>query len=450
MKNINRIEKQLKRRFDEIFFVDTNNFTHDSFEYFFKRIADFYEYIYTTQSEFINNFSTKINLIDEQVKNEEINLGSIASEVNEILNKLRNDSEFKQIVKEGETEYKNHKSGISEVSPKESIYQATSFGLLSSDLDENITIYNAKDILSRLTDILYNLIDLKKGSIIEGMTGIARDLEEKIIICDSFIEIINTKFDFARVDSYRKIQSIWEEVYKKKPTNRLVGLEFYLIRKQLLTQHSIEGFPAKKYCDEYTFHVKRFFNAVLDWLEEQNFIEESLIDFEIWAEFVNNESFQNLFEECNKKKDRKKEIEKKFKNEFSKYLFTSYKILSIKEPSMDIKRPDLLHISRDKKILLTEAKIINGEVSDKNVEDIIKDGLKQILNYSSIHPYIDSFVVIIFNFSNSHELSFDIMSSKFSAKPFFLLPININIRPSKSKPINFTQEVLDRYLKSAK
>lgn len=435
MINISKAQKIIERRFNEVFLIDPDKLSEEDFDYYTRRVADFYKITKDKHPAFFDLIDKKMQLINDKLSSEYSEINENFKHLQGVIDRLSINDEFSGLVKKGEEIYKNKLGIAHSLADDEIIFQSYSFTLklLKSDMPKIApTLSESKKIALDFNSLLYALKSLGKDGMIENYE---KELEKN----NELLDLINRaedkaylEYDYARIHSIREIENIWNFYYGKKERFSIVGLKLHIAKDNLKNSTGRSIYSAKRICEELKIDLQRFYHEFLDWLEEQNFLEESLVSFRTWAEVVNNDLFSNM-EDKN---------EEKLKFEFSKYVFSAYNILVIREPTYGRKRPDFL-INQ----IIGEAKYLNGKFTKRKVISTIKDGIRQINNYAKIFPYVEGAVLVLFNFNASFDLTPEIMTEIYKGKPLTILPININSVPSKSTSISYglkdIQEILN-------
>lgn len=445
MLDVDNIEKKLERRFNEIFLADVNSLNSEkSLDYFIARVADFFEYVNIHHKDFVNYFESKISIITEDLKADGEKIDLYLQIITPVISQLNENIEFLEIIKLGKKEHEDNYSRAHSLASNEICYQSFEGNLkllLDKHKNTSIGLETVTSLTFEFKRLLYELKTLGKQHLVTNLDSLIKNTDETRQV----IEMAKTKagrtFDYSRISSYQQLKEIWNHLYHPDQFNAfsdLFGLRLHLAKEE---QHGslLSSRPQlTKLIDGIRIDVHRYNHALLDWLEEQNFIEMALKDFRIWAELVNNRSLVSLYEQLKSEKVREKET--LLKDELSKYLFSSYRILAIREPDFKLKKPDFLTFTDNK--IITEAKLIKDDFTQKGLNKTIEEGLGQIKSYSTLFPYVDAIVLLIFNFSPKYEMVFDVLISKISNKPLFILPININSRPSKTiKTVTYIEDL---------
>lgn len=440
MLDISRAKNILKRRYDEIFLIELSKLTQDSFDYYIHRIADFYRTTKDQHPDFFEQFEKKSLQIQETLSEEFKDIDKYFKTIQPIIDSLSTNHDFMDLVKKGEKEALSNQERSHSVSTYESIFirYSSSLSLLKSDLPKiKPTLDEAKTIALAFNILSSELKSLDKTSLIANFDSLIKDTSDVLDLIHAAETKANREFDYARINSTREIESIWQYYYEKSKNYSMISLKLHIARKNIGYNLENNILSAKNLCDELKIDLQRFYHELLDWLDAQNFLEESIINFRIWVEIINNKYFNEL----------SKVTEEILKDEFSKYLFSSYNILVIREPDLVKKRPDFLLNIRDCKIV-GEAKYIKQKTNTKKVLQKIKQGIKQLNNYSKLFPHIDAFVLLIFNYDNKTELTSQIISHMYKGKQLSIMPINVCVPPSKEDIVSYTSDNIKKIIDS--
>lgn len=430
-------KKIILRRFKEIFYQsEPGYFNEKSLDLFITRVADFYELLKTDYKGFIKYQNRQSKYIQKRMQSKTSEIDIYFKKVGKILDGLGKNNDFIKIISNGEKKFnENINKGVHTPGADEIIYQYFDFELkvLTKNIPpQKITLDQATRLVNSFQFMIIELEEYYKTIIVPNISVIKSEGNNISTILKSIQDDISRKFNFERINSFQEVEQTWLHVYDSQNISDFFGLKLAFAKDDINSR--------KRIIDDLSIHVKRLLHSVFDWLDRQNYIDEALIDFKIWSELVDNNHFLEIYKKGNSRK--KEEL---LKDEFSKFLFSTYKILCIREIILGRKKADAYFQSKENKII-GEAKFIDEKTGKRGLTTLVHNGLLQLSRYTSAFNIADSFVLLVFNFSKTN-ISNQILSSNYLGKPIFLLPLNMSADPSNKGGKFFTKKDFELLLK---